>query len=238
MAFQYLGSPPRTNMFFIYILAILSVFNTQTIALDTLSFKQSNLTFSYYLDNGETEKSYNYDFDYYKNVSKPQADNIVKQKIAKEQEVQEKIIKENLERESLAKLEIQRIQAETQKKLQLKVQKSKEQKIQTQKPQEPPVRIKPETSQIIDGEGSILRVCKLFGCDPVQVIRVMYCESGGQNKTGIFGHIGPMQFNSNTFYANAKKYGIVNPDIWNPEQQFEVSGRMFADGQAWQWSCK
>lgn len=231
-------------MFFLHILAVLSIFNTHTIALDTLSFKQSNLAFSYYSNNSETEKSYNYDFDYYKNVSKPQTDKIVKQKIAKEQEIQEKIIKENLERENQAKLEIQKIKAEMQKKLQLEIQKSEEQKIQAQKvqeslkTQESPVSIKPEISQPLDAEGSIRRVCKSFGCDPVQIIRVMYCESGGQNKTGTFGHIGPMQFASNTFYGNAKKYGIVNPDVWNPEQQFEVAGRMFADGQAWQWACK
>ncbi len=48
---------------------------------------------------------------------------------------------------------------------------------------------------------------------------------------------GALQYRWSTFYGYAKKYGVENPNIWNPRQQIEVAVLMVRDGQAWQWGC-
>ena len=89
-----------------------------------------------------------------------------------------------------------------------------------------------------DFEGAIRAKCAAYGCDSTQVIRVMYCESGGRSNAVNGIHKGLFQFNPNTFQANAKRVGLSNPNIWDPWQQITVATWMFANGQAWQWSCK
>jgi len=90
-----------------------------------------------------------------------------------------------------------------------------------------------------DFESAIRNRCAAVGCNPEQVIRIMYCESGGRsNAYNSSGASGLFQFMPRTFQANASRIGITNPDIWNPWQQIDTATYMFANGQAWQWSCK
>lgn len=84
----------------------------------------------------------------------------------------------------------------------------------------------------------IIEKCQKYGCDANKMLKVVKCESGGRNVTGIGGHIGPFQFTNRTFYAFAAKYGVNNPDIWNVTDQVEVATQMFAQGLGKQhWSC-
>jgi Transglycosylase SLT domain len=80
--------------------------------------------------------------------------------------------------------------------------------------------------------------CDQYGCNPVQLKRVMRCESTNNPNARNGIHIGLFQFNPNTFKAYAAKAGIVNPDIWDAEDQIQTASYMFANGQARQWSCK
>lgn len=89
-----------------------------------------------------------------------------------------------------------------------------------------------------DFEGVIRNSCATYGCNPDQLIRIMYCESGGRSNAVNGIHKGLFQFNPNTFNANAKRAGIPGADIWDPYSQITVASWMFANGQAWQWSCK
>jgi soluble lytic murein transglycosylase-like protein len=90
-----------------------------------------------------------------------------------------------------------------------------------------------------DWEGYIKQMCDKYKCNSTQLIRVMYCESGGRtNAYNPSGASGLMQFMPGTFSANANRVGISNPDIWNGYHQIEVAAYMFANGQAGQWSCK
>lgn len=97
----------------------------------------------------------------------------------------------------------------------------------------------PSQGQSLDIEGLIRSNCEIQGCDSNQLIRVMYCESGGRtNAYNKSGASGVFQFMPRTFAANAKRAGVENPDIWNGEQQVRVAAWMFARNQAWQWVCK
>ncbi len=89
-----------------------------------------------------------------------------------------------------------------------------------------------------DFETAIRSACDTYGCNSEQLIRVMYCESGGRSNAVNGIHSGLFQFNPKTFQTNAKRIGLVNADIWNPYHQIQVAAWMFANGQAWQWTCK
>jgi Transglycosylase-like domain len=89
-----------------------------------------------------------------------------------------------------------------------------------------------------DFETFIIQKCSQYGCNAEQLIRVMYCESGGRaNAVNPAGpYIGLFQFLSTTFYSNAKF--ITGANIYNGYHQIEVAAKMFANGQAGQWGCK
>jgi len=87
-------------------------------------------------------------------------------------------------------------------------------------------------------ESTIRSACNNYGCNPEQLIRVMYCESGGRSNAVNGVYSGLFQFHPNTFRANANRIGLTNADIWNPYHQIQVAAWMFANGQAWQWECK
>ncbi len=89
-----------------------------------------------------------------------------------------------------------------------------------------------------DFETTIRSACNTYGCYPEQLIRVMYCESGGRSNAVNGVYSGLFQFHPNTFRANANRIGLTNADIWNPYHQIQVAAWMFANGQAWQWGCK
>jgi soluble lytic murein transglycosylase-like protein len=91
-----------------------------------------------------------------------------------------------------------------------------------------------------DFESMIRYWCGKLGCNADLLIRVMYCESGGRSNAvnkGGSGASGLLQFMPGTFYANARRAGIVNADIWNPEHQIHTAAYMFSIGQEGQWSC-
>jgi soluble lytic murein transglycosylase-like protein len=92
-----------------------------------------------------------------------------------------------------------------------------------------------------DYESLIRERCDALGCDANQLIRVMYCESGGRanavNRQGS-GASGLFQFMPRTFSANAARIGLAGASIWDARAQIYVATYMFANGQAWQWSCK
>jgi len=92
-----------------------------------------------------------------------------------------------------------------------------------------------------DYEDLIRERCSVLGCDANQLIRVMYCESGGRANAvnrGGSGASGLFQFMPRTFAANAARIGMAEASIWDARAQIYVATYMFANGQAWQWSCK
>lgn len=92
-----------------------------------------------------------------------------------------------------------------------------------------------------DYESFIRERCDQLGCNADQLIRVMYCESGGRSNAvnrGGSGASGLFQFIPSTFSANARRLGMSGANIWNPRDQIIIATYMFANGQAGQWSCK
>ncbi len=103
----------------------------------------------------------------------------------------------------------------------------------------PPLVSTPTPSADTNYESYILEQCNKYGCNATQLIRVMYCESGGRpDAYNPSGATGLLQFMPATFYANAAKIGIVDANVHNPIQQIQVAAYMFANGQAYQWACK
>lgn len=76
-------------------------------------------------------------------------------------------------------------------------------------------------------EAAIYDACARYGCDPNQLIRVMYCESGGNpNAVGRNGELG-------IFQVDPAYWGYM--DSW---QQIEFAAYMFATGQGYHWVCQ
>lgn len=65
--------------------------------------------------------------------------------------------------------------------------------------------------------------------DPIAIYSARY---GYEHAQGVF------QFLPSTFYANASRIGIQNPNIWNADQNIQVAVWMFSQGQSGQWACK
>jgi hypothetical protein len=90
----------------------------------------------------------------------------------------------------------------------------------------------------VDYETYIRQKCSEYGCNPAELIHVMYCESGGRanaiNPAGPY--IGLFQFLTSTFNANARY--IPQANIYDPYHQIDVTAKMFANGQRGQWGCK
>jgi soluble lytic murein transglycosylase-like protein len=78
-------------------------------------------------------------------------------------------------------------------------------------------------------EEAIVDACARYGCDAGQVIRVMYCESGGDPYAvnPVTGDYGLMQIN----------LGIWGP-ITDPFAQIEFAAEKFASGQGDLWVCR
>lgn len=82
--------------------------------------------------------------------------------------------------------------------------------------------------------------CEILGCNSTQLIRVMTCESSGnQSAYNAAGpYIGLFQFLPSTFNSYARKIGLSNPDVNNGDDQITVATWMFAQGMSSQWGCK
>jgi len=94
------------------------------------------------------------------------------------------------------------------------------------------------TSDVI--EDYILRVSVAEGVSAQMAWDIAKCETrfnpmahNKQDPNG--GSRGIYQFQEKTFYNFAKKYGIDNPDIWNPYQQVNLAIYILRDGGANHW---
>lgn len=102
-------------------------------------------------------------------------------------------------------------------------------------------KVTPTNYASFDYETLIRERCNQLGCNPDQVIRIMYCESGGRANAvnrGGSGASGLFQFMPRTFAANAARIGLAGASIWDPRAQIYVATYMFSIGQAGQWTCK
>lgn len=72
-----------------------------------------------------------------------------------------------------------------------------------------------------------------YGVSGDWMVQIAECESGlrpnAYNPRGPY--IGLFQFLASTFRANG------GTNIWDPTDQANVTAKMLAHGQAWQWSC-
>lgn len=78
-------------------------------------------------------------------------------------------------------------------------------------------------------ESAIYDACARHGCNGDQLVRVMYCESGGNPYAvnPVTGDYGLMQINLN----------VWGP-ITDPYAQIEFAAHMFATGQGYHWVCQ
>jgi hypothetical protein len=82
--------------------------------------------------------------------------------------------------------------------------------------------------------------CAALGCNAEQVIRVMYCESGGRanayNTSGKWS--GLFQQDPRYWPSRAARAGVGGASIFDPHAQIIVATQMFASGQGGHWTCK
>lgn len=80
-------------------------------------------------------------------------------------------------------------------------------------------------------EAAIYDACARHGCNGDQLVRVMYCESGGDpGAVGPNGERGIFQFHPYGEWPYAAWYG--------PYEQIELAAQLFAAGRADAWVCK
>jgi hypothetical protein len=80
-------------------------------------------------------------------------------------------------------------------------------------------------------EAAIYDACAQYGCDGNQLVRVMYCESGGDHgAVGPNGERGIFQFHPNGEWPYAANYG--------PYEQIDLAAQLFAQGYAGSWVCQ
>ena len=168
---------------------------------------------------------------YYSSQSLP----LIQEKIAEEKRIAEETARIQREKEQFEREEQGRQEAE---KNRLKMVAAEQAKKKAQAEFKP---VQVASFGGSDYESLIRERCAQLGCNAEQVIRVMYCESGGRANAvnrGGSGASGLFQFMPPTFNANAKRVGLAGASIWDPNAQIIVATAMFANGQAGQWSCK
>jgi soluble lytic murein transglycosylase-like protein len=172
-----------------------------------------------------TRSYYSYTSDYttlqsyYKKASLP----LIQAQIQKDKEIEEERIRKEQEEQAR------------------QIQLAKEKAEATRIKQAALVKVATQSFDSFDYEGLIRERCDALGCDANQLIRIMYCESGGRANAvnrGGSGASGLFQFMPRTFSANAARIGLAGASIWDARAQIYVATYMFANGQAWQWSCK
>jgi len=85
-----------------------------------------------------------------------------------------------------------------------------------------------------DVAADIVAAASQYGADACQLERVATCESHGNPYAhNPSGATGVFQFMPGTWAANAP-----GQNIYDPKAQADTAARMFAHGQAHQWSCK
>lgn len=79
-------------------------------------------------------------------------------------------------------------------------------------------------------EAAIYDACARYGCNPEQLINVMYCESWGDHSAvGPNGERGIFQFHPQGEWPYAAWYG--------PYEQIELAAQLFAAGRSDAWVC-
>lgn len=84
----------------------------------------------------------------------------------------------------------------------------------------------------------ILQFTGMYGSDPVQLKRVMMCESSGYEFSQSYIYYGLYQFAESTFNSFKNRMGRPELDWKNPVNQIEVACWAFANGYSSHWSCK
>lgn len=91
-----------------------------------------------------------------------------------------------------------------------------------------------------DIEAIIRAAAAQWGADPVQLLRVAYCEShynpSAYNPSS--GASGLFQFLATTWAANSVRAGYAGASVFDPVANANTAAYMFARGQAGQWACK
>jgi hypothetical protein len=77
-------------------------------------------------------------------------------------------------------------------------------------------------------EDAIYDACARYGCDGGQLVRVMYCESGGDP-----GAVNPVTGDYGLFQINLNIWGPIT----DPYAQIEFAAQKFAAGQGYLWVC-
>jgi hypothetical protein len=82
-------------------------------------------------------------------------------------------------------------------------------------------------------EEAIYAACAKHGCDGAQLVRVMYCESGGDpSAVGAQGELGLFQYHPQSH--NPAGYWAAS----DPYLQIEIAAQDFAAGLAGYWVCQ
>jgi hypothetical protein len=87
-------------------------------------------------------------------------------------------------------------------------------------------------------EQLIIQKCSEYGCSADQVIRVMYCESSGNQYANSGWYMGLFQQDKKFWPARAASYGHAGADIFDAYAQIEVATKMFSLGMGSHWGCK
>ncbi|HKY50526.1 MAG TPA: G5 domain-containing protein, partial [Candidatus Limnocylindria bacterium] len=91
-----------------------------------------------------------------------------------------------------------------------------------------------------DIEAVIRAAAATWGADPAQLLRVAWCESrynpGAYNASS--GASGLFQFMPRTWAANSVRAGYGGASVFDAVANANTAAYMFANSQAWQWSCK
>ena len=92
-------------------------------------------------------------------------------------------------------------------------------------------------------ESIITSKANKYGVDANKMIVLANCESGKNplawNKKDPYGgSIGLFQYLPPTWSYYSKKLGIKNPDIWNADQQAELTAYLISQGKSYLWTCE
>jgi hypothetical protein len=107
-----------------------------------------------------------------------------------------------------------------------------------------PVQVSAPKADIVN---AVIKWANYYNVSSSTLLRVMWCESGGNpssinhgytdpiygtHPTGLFQHV------SGYWSGRVKKYSITGTDIFDYNTNAQITAAMFADGQAGQWACK
>lgn len=170
-----------------------------------------------------TSKNKYLDTDYYQEVTKPQ---IAYQALVAQQLLEQENLKKAQEAKALEdQLKVLRQQQALEEARQLAI---------AQAQQNSQILVV-GNNQPIDLQARISYWCSVYGCDSNQLVRVMYCESGGKPNSSNGSVKGLFQHEEAYWKTRSARVGLAGASIWDPEAQIKVTAYMFANGQASHW---